>query len=77
MDDRGPNLWWGGITALLAFAWVWYGLATTYGVWAALFGWLPAAIIAAVVGLIFAFFWPAILGLFVIGFGVVWWTGLR
>jgi hypothetical protein len=38
----------------ISFLGIWFEIGTTYGVWGVIFGWLPAAILGAIIG----FLWP-------------------
>lgn len=50
----------GALTWLVIFAVSWGYIASNYGVWAVILGWLPAMIIAGISAIIMAATWPLI-----------------
>ena len=65
-ENEGELLLVWALTGLLIAVSVWAGLWSAYGLWAAMFGWIPAAIIGAIGGFLIALFWRAILGILVL-----------
>lgn len=56
----------GFIVGIITFIGVWIGAAFTYGMWGFLLGWLPAYIIALIVGGLVTIAWPLVV------IGLIW-----
>lgn len=58
MEER--SVWIGSLSAIATFFLVWIGVSVSYGFLGFALGWLPALIVAALVGLFMAFAWKLV-----------------
>lgn len=58
MEER--SVWIGSLSAIATFFLVWIGVSLSYGFLGFALGWLPAIIVAALVGIFMTFAWKVV-----------------